>query len=244
MEEQLVTLGAPRDKIVYCPCGVDVSSFSGADPASAPPTFLAVGRFVDKKAPHLTLLAFRKVVDAFPEARLIMAGTGALHQACTQLAAGLRLSEYVSFLGAIPHREVAALMQRVRGFVQHSIRPEDGDSEGTPVAVVEAGAAGLPVVATAHGGIRDVIVHGETGFLVREGDIDTMADYMILLAADAALAAKLGRQARTRVAAHFSLETSIARLWSVLDQAISQPSVVVRQAQSVLAQHNGAPEVP
>jgi len=244
MEKQLATLGAPRDKIVYCPCGVDLASFSGADPASAPPTFLAVGRFVEKKAPHLTLLAFRKVVDAFPEARLIMAGTGTLHQACMQLAAGLRLSEHVSFRGVISHREVAALMQRVRGFVQHSIRPEDGDSEGTPVAVIEAGAAGLPVVATAHGGIGDVIVHGETGFLVREGDIDAMADYMIQLASDAALAARLGRQARARVAAQFSLDTSIARLWSVLDRAIAEPSVVVQPAHTVVARPDGAPEVP
>lgn len=222
MEEQLVALGAPRDKIVYCPCGVDVARFSGANPGAAPPTFLAVGRFVDKKAPHLTLLAFHKVVQALPEARLIMVGEGALLHACRQIATALQLDGKVSFSGAIAHAQVASLMRGVRCFVQHSMRAADGDSEGTPVAVLEAGAAGLPVVATTHAGIRDVVVHGETGFLVPEGDVDSMAHFMTLLANDAALADRMGQKARTHITAHFTRQASIARLWSVIQRAIAQ----------------------
>lgn len=222
MEEQLMALGAPRDKIVYCPCGVDVEGFSGAKPGAAPPTFLAVGRFVDKKAPHLTLLAFHKVVQALPEARLIMVGEGDLLHACRQIATTLQLDGKVSFLGAIAHAQVASLMRGVRCFVQHSMRAADGDSEGTPVAVLEASAAGLPVVATAHAGIRDVVVHGETGFLVPEGDVDRMAHFMTVLANDAALADRLGQEARTYITAHFTRQASIARLWSVIERAIAQ----------------------
>lgn len=222
MEEQLVALGAPRDKIVYSPCGVDAARFSGANPGAAPPTFLAVGRFVNKKAPHLTLLAFHKVVQALPEARLIMVGEGALLHACRQIATVLQLDGTVSFQGAIAHAQVASLMRGVRCFVQHSMRAADGDSEGTPVAVLEAGAAGLPVVATSHAGIRDVIVHGETGFLVPEGDVDSMAHFMTVLAHDAALADRLGQQARTHISAHFTRQASIARLWSVIERAIAQ----------------------
>lgn len=221
MEEQLVALGAPRDKLVYCPCGVDVSEFSGADPGAAPPTFLAVGRFVEKKAPHLTLLAFRKVAHACPDARLIMAGAGALFEVCRQLATALQLDERVTFLGAIPHAQVASLMRGVRAFVQHSMQAADGDSEGTPVAVLEAGAAGLPVVATAHAGIRDVVVHGDTGFLVPERDVDGMAHFMTVMASDAQQAAQLGRQARAHIAARFSIDASVARLWSVIERAIT-----------------------
>jgi len=222
MEEQLVVLGAPRDKIVYCPCGVDVAHFAGANPGAAPPTFLAVGRFVDKKAPHLTLLAFHKVVQALPEARLIMVGEGALLHACRQIATALQLDGKVSFPGAIAHAQVASLMRDVRCFVQHSICAADGDSEGTPVAVLEAGAAGLPVVATTHAGIRDVVVHGETGFLVPEGAVDRMAHFMTVLANDAALADRLGQRARTHITAHFTRQASIARLWSVIERAIAQ----------------------
>jgi glycosyltransferase involved in cell wall biosynthesis len=229
MEEQLVALGAPRSKLVYCPYGVDAARFSQADPAAAPPTFLAVGRFVEKKAPHLTLLAFHQVLQTFPEARLIMAGDGMLRDPCKQLAAALRFDGSVSFLGAIPHSQVARLMRQVRAFVQHSIRAGDGDSEGTPVAVLEAGAAGLPVVATAHAGIRDVVVHAETGFLVPEGDVDGMARFMSMLVADAGLAATMGRKARAHVSTHLSMDASIARLWSVIEGAIAGATAAPRR---------------
>jgi len=78
MEAQLLDLGAPRHLLHYNPYGVDVSLFCGARPDPSPPLFVAVGRFVDKKAPYLTLVAFKSVVKACPEARLVMIGDGQL----------------------------------------------------------------------------------------------------------------------------------------------------------------------
>ncbi len=218
-EEALVALGAPRDRLVYNPCGADTALFTPADPAAAPPHFLAVNRFVDKKAPHLTVSAFQKVVAAFPEARLTMIGDGPLLEACRQLALALGLERAVEFLGARPHVDVAAAMGRARAVVLHSVTTSDGDVEGTPVSVLEAGAAGLPVIGTRHAGIADVVVDGETGLLVEERDVDGMADAMLALARDPALAAALGRRARERVAEHFSLDHSIARLWEAIEAA-------------------------
>ena len=97
----------------------------------------------------------------------------------------------------------------------------DGDSEGTPVAILEAGAAGLPVVATRHAGIKDVVIERETGFLVDEGDIGTMADHMIQLAQSPSFAGTMGQQARKHIAGNFSLEKGIGRLWTVLENAIA-----------------------
>jgi len=215
-EQALAALGAPRERLVYNPCGADAALFSPADPALAPPHFLAVNRFVDKKAPHLTITAFAQVVRACPDARLLMMGDGPLLEACRQLVRALRLDGTVEFLGARPHAEVAAAMARVRAGVLHSVTTSDGDVEGTPVSVLEAGAAGLPVVATRHGGIPDVVVDGETGILVDEHDVDGMARAMEALARDPARAAALGRRARDHVVRHFSLDTSIARLWEAL----------------------------
>lgn len=70
------------------------------------------------------------------------------------------------------------------------------DSEGTPVAILEACASGLPVVATRHAGIKDVILHGETGFLIEEGDVHGVAEYMVQLLEDPELAERLGRSGR------------------------------------------------
>ena len=69
----------------------------------------------------------------------------------------------LEFAGVQPPHAVAALMRRSRGFIQHSLRTSDGDTEGTPVAVLEAMASGIPVIATRHAGIGEVIEHGVTG---------------------------------------------------------------------------------
>ncbi len=220
MVEQLVALGAPGEKVLYNPCGVDTDLFKDANPASAPPSLLAVGRFVEKKAPDLTLLAFRKALDRCPAARLVMIGDGELMEVCHQLTKALKMEHAVSFTGVRSHLEIVDAMRQARAFVQHSVRTLDGDSEGTPVSILEAGASGLPVISTRHGGIQDVVVDGETGFLVDEGDIDGMAHRMVELVQSPALAAALGQCARERVHKHYSMEKSINTAMEVIEWSI------------------------
>ncbi|MCC6444201.1 MAG: glycosyltransferase [Armatimonadetes bacterium] len=217
MQNQLLKLGAPAMKIHCNPCGVDPALFSRASPASAPPVFLAAGRLVDKKAPYLSLLAFRRVLDAHPEARLRVIGDGMLKETCLQLTEALAMSENVEFWGARPHHEVASAMQSARAFVQHSVVTHYGDSEGTPVSVLEAGASGLPVVSTRHAGIQDAVIHNETGFLVDERDIEGMAGYMSDLLQNPPLAASMGERAREHILAYYSMDKSISNLWSVIE---------------------------
>ena len=220
MKDQIRNLGAPEKKIYYNPCGVDTSLFKGETPLSSDPIFLGVGRFVDKKAPYLTIAAFKKVLDEVPETRLKMIGNGPLLDTCIQLARAWNIDHKIEFLGVRSNVEVANYMNQARAFVQHSIRPSNGDSEGTPVAILEAGASGLPVVATRHAGIKDVVIEGETGFLVDEGDVDGMAEYMVQLAKDPKLAVKLGRAGRKRIVANFSMEKSIENLCKIIERTI------------------------
>ncbi len=220
MEKQLLSLGVPNEKLFLNSCGVDVDGLKGASPAFVKPEFLAVGRFVDKKAPHLTLLAFAKVVETCPGAHLTMVGEGPLLDCCKQLVAALGITESVEFTGALRHERVQALMAGARAFVQHSVRTTYGDCEGTPVAVLEASATGLPVVSTKHAGIQEAIIHQRTGFLVAERDVNGMADYMSQLAADSALAAALGTAGRRFVSQNYSAENSIGRLFDILQKAV------------------------
>jgi glycosyltransferase involved in cell wall biosynthesis len=126
----------------------------------------------------------------------------------------LKLTESVDFLGYQTHERVAEIMcKEVRAVVQHSIQTSYGGVEGTPCAVLEAGASGLPVVATRHAGIADVVLHDETGFLVEEGNIEGMAEHMIQLAREPELARRLGCAARKRIETEFSMEKSINCLW-------------------------------
>ena len=158
---------------------------------------------------------------ACPAARLRMIGDGPLWGPCLDLAKALAISDAVTFLGPQPHEVVKEEMRRARCFVQHSVEAQSGDSEGTPVAILEAGASGLPVVSTRHAGIPDVVVEGETGLLVDEFDVRAMAAHMLRLAREPNLAADLGRAARQRMESHFSNEKSLSRLWSIIESCIA-----------------------
>jgi colanic acid/amylovoran biosynthesis glycosyltransferase len=219
MQEQLIRLGAPPEKVRYNPYGVDLERFTPTDAGANPPLFVAVGRFVEKKAPQLTLLAFRRALDACPDARLLMVGDGVLLDACRDIVVALGLSDAVELAGRLPHERVAEALAGARAFVQHSITPESGDCEGMPNAILEAGACALPVVSTRHAGIPDAVVEGETGFLVDERDVAGMAAHMTTLARDPALAGRMGAAARERMAAEFSMDKRIRALWDILVEA-------------------------
>lgn len=234
MSEQVVRLGAPREKVHVNSCGVDVLRFDPADAGSNPPHFLAIGRFVEKKAQFLTILAFERALRQCPDIRLSLVGDGPLLDCCKQIVRALRLERAVEFLGVVSHDNVPAMMRRCRGFVQHSVTAPSGDSEGNPVAVMEAGASALPVVSTKHAGIPDTVAHGETGLLSEEADIDSMANHMVLLARDPHLASELGKNARVRIQSLFSMERSIQGLYGVLETAVKREDLATHTHASAI----------
>jgi colanic acid/amylovoran biosynthesis glycosyltransferase len=223
MCDELVRQGAPAAKVHYIPYWVDTAQFHAADPAAAPPHFLAVGRFVEKKAPYLTLLAFAQVAQELPQARLIFIGDGPLLGPCQHLARHLQIIDRVDFLGAQQHTVVGETMRRVRALVQHSLRALDGDCEGMPLAITEAQASGLPVVSTRHAGIVDTVVEGATGYLVDEQDVAGMAAGMLAVGRDPQLAAALGRAGRERILTAFSRAQTLDRLAELITQAATGP---------------------
>jgi glycosyltransferase involved in cell wall biosynthesis len=215
MKNRLIAMGAPSEKTVYTPCAPN-DSFFNIEPTFAENAFVAIGRFVDKKAPYYTILAFRKVLDKFPDAKLYMCGDGLLHDMCVNLVNYFKMSDNVIFHGSVKPDFLKQLYGKVVGFVQHSITASNGDMEGTPVAVLEASAAGLPVVATKHAGIPDVIQHEKTGLLVEEHDVDTMATYMTALLKDRDYARTMGQAGRALIKSDFSMERHIGILNELL----------------------------
>jgi glycosyltransferase involved in cell wall biosynthesis len=216
MKKQLISLGVSNAKIHLNPYGVETSLFMGANPLVSHRHFLFVGRFVHKKSPKKTVLAFHKVYESFPDAKLIMIGDGPLLNETRLLSNSLGLNKSVEFLGIQPHDAVAAVMREVRGYVQHSVTAPDGDSEGTPLAILEASSSGLPVVSTKHGGIVDAVIDGVTGYLIEEGDIAGMAHYMHMLAEDQKLAASMGSAGRKHIIENYSLPDRIMDLYNII----------------------------
>jgi glycosyltransferase involved in cell wall biosynthesis len=93
---------------------------------------------------------------------------------------------------------------------------------------MEAGATGLPAIATHHAGIDDVVIDGTTGFLVNEFDARAMSERMLQLIDDPQLAGRMGRAARTHVEARFAMDDRIATLWQILDAALHQAAAGCR----------------
>jgi glycosyltransferase involved in cell wall biosynthesis len=228
MQATLLDLGAPAARLLVSPSGADARLFQGAAPEDAPPCFLAVGRFVQKKGPLHTLEAFAAMREALPPSlagavRLRMIGDGPLLARARQRAGELGIAAQVSFSGSCPPETVARCMREARAFVQHSLVAPDGDSEGSPVAVMEAQLSGLPVVATTHAGIPEVVLHGRTGLLVAEGDVAGMALAMKRLALDPPLAGELGRAGRKRAGERFTVAHHLEQVSALLERAIEQP---------------------
>ena len=211
MVERLAELGASRDQILISPSGADAALFHGSQPQAASPVLLAVGRFVAKKGPLLTLQSFHRCLQRWngngaEDPMLWMVGEGPLLSEARRFVDQSGMENSVVFVGACSQQEVAERMRQVRAFVQHSLVASDGDSEGNPVAVMEAQLSGLPVIATRHAGIPEVVLDGETGVLVAEGDVDAMADAMLTLLEKPMLAQQFGQAGQKRAREHFTVE--------------------------------------
>jgi len=218
MEKQLIALGCGTEKVVYNPCAPH-NDFFEILPKFTKKQFVSIGRFTNKKAPYYTVLAFKKVVKLHPNAQLIMAGNGALLNTCKNLVSFYGLEKNVEFVGVINRPEFINLLEESLAFVQHSIAADDGDSEGTPVSILEASAAGLPVVSTIHAGIPDVIEHNKTGLLCNEHDVEAMGINMLKLIDNLDLAKELGASGKAKIEEEFNLKKHLRVLQETIELA-------------------------
>lgn len=217
IKSKLISLGCKEDIISINTCPPE-NVFLSVEPDYSSNNIISVIRFVDKKAPHLTILSFKKVLSVHPEAHLILAGDGPLLDVCKDLVAYFGLEKSISFKGRISPQEQQELYNCSAIYVQHSVTTSYGDMEGIPVSILEAGLAGLPVVSTFHSGIPEVVLHEKTGFLVAEKDIDAMADYLIKLLSDRELLIATGKKAKEYISNNYTMEKHINRIFDMFNK--------------------------
>jgi glycosyltransferase involved in cell wall biosynthesis/SAM-dependent methyltransferase len=215
----------PRAKLAVVPVGLPLAEFLACDahrgalrrelslPASAPLVVL-VGRLVAVKEPHLALDAWRLVRRDVPDATLVVVGDG-------DLAVPLRARREpgVVFLGW--RRDLATIL------ADADLALLTSRNEGTPVALVEAAAAGVPAVATRVGGVPSVVLDGATGVLVPPGDASALASAVVSLLRDPARRRAMGDAARARAIERFGdarLLADLRALYASVSSGASCPS--------------------
>jgi glycosyltransferase involved in cell wall biosynthesis len=203
---------AAPERFRVVPLGLDLDRLADADGelrgrsrdelgvASGDVLLLFVGRVVRIKRIDLLLRALARARQSEPRLRLAVVGDGELRPGLEGQAAELGIAPEVLFLGY--RRELRPLLAAADVAVVSS------HNEGTPVSLIEAGAAGLPAVATDVGGVRDV-VGGEGGLLVPRGDAEALAAAFVRMASDAELRAACGRAARRRSLGRYGIERLI-----------------------------------
>jgi glycosyltransferase involved in cell wall biosynthesis len=164
-------------KLHVLPNGVDVGAIRATPPAEHPrPYCLVAGRLAPVKNPALAIEAFARAKERLAGVDLVVAGDGPEAPALAALAASRGVAARVHLLGAVPRERVWALLRGARCAVVPSL------AESHPVVVLEAWAAGAPVVASDVKGIRELVRDGESGVLFPSGDADRLAAILIAAA--------------------------------------------------------------
>src|SRR5438093_2853027 len=220
------TFGVPSEHIRVIPCGVDTDRFrpvysrgtAGTRLHSMEdiPWIVCVARHVRVKNLGLLVEACALLRDRGARFRCAMIGDGPLRGELEEQRSRLGLQKIVELAGAREEAEVLEWWRRA------SVAVLTSENEGMPVCLMEAAACGVPTVATAVGGVSELVADGVTGFLVSPGDTAALAAALQKLLQDFSLAARMGTSARRRAEAHFSVRRQVdclLALWSELLEA-------------------------
>lgn len=197
----LASEGLAANRIAVIPNGIDVSRFTPASGRRPISTIVTVANLRKEKAHEVLLAAAARLLLQQPQLRFVIAGDGPRLKELRDLAASLCIAERVTFLGHC--EDIPAVLAEADAFVLPS------RSEAFPNGAIEAMAAGLPVIASAVGGLLDLIDDGETGVLVKPDDPVALADAIEALVVSPDRAAEIGAAAREQVTRRYGFDRMV-----------------------------------
>jgi colanic acid/amylovoran biosynthesis glycosyltransferase len=232
MRDSLVAVGCPDTKVRVRRHGVDLEECRfvprriGADGAVK---VLVAARFVEKKGVPQALRAVAEVALRHPELRLTVVGDAGPDDAGGQeirrevqsLLQSAPLHERSRWIGSVAIQEFMRIALEHHILVQPSLHARDGDNEGgAPVTLIQLAATGMPIVATTHCDIPEIVLDGVTGALAPERDVRGLAASLERIVASPQSWPRLGEQARHHVRNVFEMSKSIADLEAIYDEAV------------------------
>jgi len=206
--KNLLDFGLDKNKILFHPVGIDLRKFSPGgqfSESSKDPNLiriLTVARLVDDKGLGYGIRAIDKLLREYPEmnVRYDIIGGGPLREELAELVRDLKLNEVVHLLGPQNQDDVIAVLERAHVFLLPSV------AEVLPLALMEAQAMELPVVATEVGSTDEVVIEGKSGFLVPPRDADALADRLKYLIEHRDRWSEMGRFGRKHVEQHYDID--------------------------------------
>ncbi len=199
LKKRIIQEGCNEKKIVVLHSSIDCEKFrySRRRISKGEPTqILTIGRLVEKKGIRYALEAIARLVTSGRKVNYFVVGDGKLRGDLECLIEDLGIEKQVQLLGWRNQDEVIQLFQTMHILVAPSITATNGDQEGIPNVVKEAMALGLPVISTLHGGIPELVEDGVSGFLVKERDVDSLADRLSYLVDHPETWSKMGSEGR------------------------------------------------
>jgi colanic acid/amylovoran biosynthesis glycosyltransferase len=196
--------------------GLDLSRFKRADFTSVVPTIVSIGRLIDKKGFADLIRACDLLNKRGRDFRCEIIGEGPLENSLRSQIGELGLESRVTLAGPKTQTQIVQQLAEASVFALPCVVDPDGARDNLPTVIMEAMAAGLPVVSTTVGGIAEMVVHGESGFLVESRHPAALADAIEKVIVDPALERKLGQAGRKRAEALFSIERNGTELKSIL----------------------------
>ncbi|MCS4149346.1 glycosyltransferase involved in cell wall biosynthesis [Salinibacter ruber] len=213
MYDHLVSIGAPSEKVEVVHVGKRMDDYPFRKPSSPVRRWISVGRLAEKKGYGDCIAAFRKHVEKFPDSTLDIIGDGEKRAELEKQILNKNLEGKARLHGRRPHEEVKAYMRDADGFVLCSKEAEDGNREGIPTVLMEAQAIGLPVVATHHSGIPEVIPEEQHDLLAPEGNTDIIAARLNTVASQTVNElTQIAERGRQKMKREFSLSSEVKAL--------------------------------
>ena len=217
MKKELVGIGCPEEKarILHIAVDIDKVPFRRRMPKARGDKVIILfcGSFVEKKGLIYALEAVAETVKDFPSLEFRIIGDGTLRGEVESLIRNGNLEKRVKLLGSKGHDEVIRELDTADIFLHPSVTAADGDSEGgAPTIIIEAQAAGLPVVSTLHADIPEVVISGETGFLVEERNTGAIAERLRYLLTHQESWSEMGTNGREHIAKHYNIRGEIEKL--------------------------------
>lgn len=220
--DKLIELGADKNKIIYHPVGIDLEKFTPKENITEHQTeqfkLLTVARLVNEKGLHYAIKAIKRVKKIHPDIDIEynIIGDGYLKKELDELIHNLQLQGCVKLLGAKEQDEIITFLRNSHIFILPSI------AEALPVALMEAHAMELPIVATDVGSVKQIVLDGESGYVVKKGDDEALADKISLLLKNPEKLRDMGKAGRRHIEQHYNVRKLNSKLIQIFKNLLNK----------------------